>query len=96
MTGALEQGDALEWVWGPACESGQSGARVGYNGVTSIVVGCCAGPMGWYDVAVVSGNDGPDEFMPLHMAETFARAEAPEPTEADQGLVPIPDGYAEA
>ncbi len=66
----LRQDQALEWIWGPWHEEGQSGARVGYDNVAEILVNRLAGPMGWYDVAVISRCDGsPDEIIPLHMAE---------------------------
>lgn len=71
----LEVGDRLNWVWGPysdACGS-QSGGRVGYDQVETIVVDRLAGPMGWYVVAVIKRSNGaPDVILPLHMAETFA------------------------
>ncbi len=75
MISDIQQGQALEWIWGPWCEGGQSGARVGYGAGAGIEVGQFAGPMGWYDVAVISRSDGsPDEIMPLHMAECMKLA----------------------
>ena len=72
---ALEQGTALQSIWGPAHEAGQSGAAAGYNGVASIMVHCLAGPMGWYDVAVIEfDGDRQDEIIPLHMAESITLA----------------------
>lgn len=79
MTSELLQGQALEWIWGPWHEEGQSGARVGFNNVVEIEVSRLAGPMGFYDVAVICRDDGtPEEIMPIHMAESLSLARGTE------------------
>ena len=77
MASELPQGQALANIWGPYNDAGQAGGRVGYDGVTSIEIGRLAGPMGWFDVAVIyRGNGRGDVIMPLHMAETITIADA--------------------
>lgn len=66
------QGQKLDAVWCPMdSDGGHSGARVGYDEVTSITVAQACGPMGFYDVAVIlrEGTGRAKEIIPLHMAE---------------------------
>ncbi|MDE0590454.1 hypothetical protein OU789_10995 [Halocynthiibacter sp. C4] len=67
----LKQGQRLEAVWGPQNQEGQIGYSVNLNeNVEAITVSQLAGPMGWYDVAVVTFHDGQNsELFPLHMME---------------------------
>lgn len=67
-----KRGQKLEAVYCPWPPDGEtpSGGAVGYDQVTEIVVDRAAGPMGWYDVAVIKrGGLRPDMIVPLHMAE---------------------------
>lgn len=69
---ALTQGQKLDAVFAREINGeNPSGGAVGYDQVTSIEVGQCAGPMGWYDVAVIKrkGTLRADEILPIHMAE---------------------------
>ncbi|MBV7408717.1 hypothetical protein [Maritimibacter sp. DP1N21-5] len=76
----LHQGQELDAVFGPENEIGEySFGKVGRNGVTRIVVKQLAGPMGFYDVAVIvrEDTDEPDEIIPLHMAEFIRLKKGP-------------------
>lgn len=69
---ALQQGQKLEYIWGPMDAEGEaSGGRVGFGGVTEIEVGRCEGPMGYYDVAIIRHSGKPDCIVPVHMAEVI-------------------------
>lgn len=71
-TSQLEQGQMIDAIFTPQTQDGeQSGGAVGYDQVTEIEIGKCAGPMGWYDVAILrrQGTGRPDEIVPIHMAE---------------------------
>lgn len=68
----LEQGQKIDAIFTPQTQDGeQSGAAIGFDQVTEIVIDQCAGPMGWYEVAVIKrgGVERPDEIVPVHMAE---------------------------
>lgn len=67
----LKQGQRLSAVWGPCTPGGQVSFSVANNdNVEAIIVSQLAGPMGWYDVAVVSFHDGKnDAILPLHLME---------------------------
>ena len=69
MTGFYQVGDLLHSVWCPQSPdtSGQIGATVGYDGVTSIVVDKADGPMGHYAIALVYCGDRLWQIIPLHM-----------------------------
>lgn len=72
VSSIFKQGQKLEAVYGPFPISGEdpAGGAVGYDQVTEITVDRAAGPMGWYDVAVIKRSGGRrDVVMPLHMAE---------------------------
>ena len=70
-TSHLKQGQRLAAVWGPFNPEGQAGFSATNNdNVEAITVSQLAGPMGWYDVAVVTFHDGQnDAIFPLHMME---------------------------
>ena len=66
------QGQKLEAVYCPWPPDGEtpSGGAVGCDQVIEIVVDRAAGPMGWYDVAIIKrGGLRPEVIVPLHMAE---------------------------
>ena len=68
------QGQQLDYVSNPdANGTGTTcGARVGHENVVEIVVSQLAGPMGYYDVAIVRrDNSDPDEIFPLHFMESI-------------------------
>jgi hypothetical protein len=67
----LKQGQRLSAIWGPYSPDGQDGSSAeNSDNVESITVSQLAGPMGWYDVAVVSFRDGrADAIFPLHLME---------------------------
>ena len=69
----LRQGQKIDAIWGPVDSGGgQSGGTVGLWGVTEIEISRCAGPMGWFDVAIIRREGKPDhgdEIVPIHMAE---------------------------
>ena len=70
--GKLNQGQKIDAIFTPQTQDGeQSGAAVGFDQVTEIEIGQCAGPMGWYDVAIIkrAGVVRSDEIVPVHMAE---------------------------
>lgn len=67
MDGFFKIGDKLHSVWSVAAEDHQSGATVGYDEVTEIVVDKAAGPMGWYAVALVYREGSLWQALPLHM-----------------------------
>jgi hypothetical protein len=71
MESHLKQGQRLAAIWGPPNPEGQVGFSVANTiGVEDITVSKLAGPMGWYDVAVVSFATGQsDAIFPLHMME---------------------------
>lgn len=84
----LKQGQRLAAIWGPCSQEGQVGFSVeNTENVEAITVSQLAGPMGWYDVAVVSFHDGRnDAIFPLHMMEqidTYAEDAGRAPTLAD-------------
>jgi hypothetical protein len=69
---ALKQGESLIQVVG---KGGLPCHTVGSNKVESITVTKLAGPMGWYDCALVRYEDGhPDQIHPLHMMENILTA----------------------
>lgn len=79
-TSALTQGQMIDAIFCPGDSDGeQAGSAVGYDQVTEIEIGQCAGPMGWYDVAIIrrAGTGRQDEIVPVHMAE-FIRINATE------------------
>jgi hypothetical protein len=66
----LKQGQLIDAVFCPLVDGNQSGGAVGYDQVTEIEISQCAGPMGFYDVAIIRrGNSRPDEIVPIHMAD---------------------------
>lgn len=67
----LKQGQRLAAIWGPLNPEGQVGFSATTDaGVEAITVSQLAGPMGWYDVAVVTFYGGRrDAIFPLHMME---------------------------
>ena len=67
----LKQGQRLAAVWGPQNQEGQVGFSMSlHENVEAITVAQLAGPMGWYDVAVVTFHDGQNTaIFPLHMME---------------------------
>ena len=69
----LKQGQRLSAVWGPWNPEGSVGFSVANSdNVEAITVSQLAGPMGWYDVAVVTFHDGQNPaIFPLHMMEQF-------------------------
>lgn len=69
--GALKQGQKLEAIWTPLNADGeQAGGWVGRRNVVEIEISQCAGPMGWYDVAIIRrDNEMGDVIVPIHMAE---------------------------
>lgn len=70
-TSALKQGQKLETIWTPLNADGeQAGGWVGRGNVVEIEISQCAGPMGWYDVAIIRHDNGKaDVIVPVHMAE---------------------------
>lgn len=68
---ALKQGQKIGAIYTPVDTYGESGVwRVGRNAVVEIEISQCAGPMGWYDVAIIRHDDGKAEaIVPVHMAE---------------------------
>lgn len=58
----LEVGDR---IWSIR-EPGEVPMIAGKKGILSIAVNRLAGPMGWYVVAVVCRDNGPDQIFPLH------------------------------
>jgi hypothetical protein len=73
-TGHLTQGQAITALGQPDYNAeGAQPWRVGFHGVASITVSQLAGPMGWYDVAVIKWDNGrPDQLMPLHHCDYIA------------------------
>lgn len=67
----LKQGQRLAEVWGPQNPEGQIGFSLSiHENVEAITVSKLAGPMGWYDVAVVTFHDGQNSaIFPLYMTE---------------------------
>lgn len=67
----LKQGQHLAAVWGPQSPEGQIGFSLStHENVEAITVSKLAGPMGWYDVAVVTFHDGQNSaIFPLHLME---------------------------
>ena len=66
----LQQGQMIDAILGPEDSArDQAGGAVGFGGVYEIEIGQCAGPMGWYDVAIIRRANEPDQIMPVHMAE---------------------------
>ena len=79
MPSSLKQGQQLKSVFGPLNTAGTHvGATIEWSSITSIVVGQLAGPMGWYDVAIIHYKDYEDDIIPLHMAEQITVKEAPD------------------
>jgi len=73
---SLKQGQSLAACYGPESSEGSfSSWTVGYKGVIAITVGQLAGPMGFYDVAIIKREGESDLLMPLHMAEEITLAE---------------------
>ena len=73
---SLKQGQSLAACYGPESSEGSfSGGAVGHRGVIAITVGQLAGPMGFYDVAIIKREGEGDLFMPLHMAEEIRLTE---------------------
>jgi len=72
--GHLKQGQALSAVQTPDYNAdGATPWQVGTHGVKSITVSQLAGPMGWYDVAVIAWDNGrPDQIVPLHHCDHIA------------------------
>lgn len=70
-TSALKQGQKIEAIWTPLnAEGEQAGGWVGRYNVVEIEISQCAGPMGWYDVAIIRRDNGDaDMIVPVHMAE---------------------------
>ncbi len=74
--GFLKRGQKIDAIFCPTGSDGeQSGGAVGYDGVTEIEIDRCAGPMGWYDVAIIRRDLRPEELVPVHMAEYIRLAE---------------------
>ena len=70
MSSELSQGQTLSAIGSPDSGDGQFMLIAGQHGVDSIWVSQLAGPMGWYDVAVVHWSDNrPDQIHPLHMMD---------------------------
>ncbi len=70
MSSELPQGQALAAISSPDSGDGQFMLIAGQHDVESIEVSQLAGPMGWYDVAVVHwSDDRPDQIHPLHMMD---------------------------
>lgn len=67
--GFFQVGDTLHSVWGPARNGDQTGATVGYDNVTEIVVDRADGPMGHYAVALVYRGTSLWQVLPIHMME---------------------------
>ena len=67
----LKQGQRLAAIWGPVSQEGQVAISMADDAnVKAITVSQLAGPMGWYDVALVTFYDGRrDAIFPLHMME---------------------------
>lgn len=68
----LKQGQKLSAIWGQPNPDGQVSLSIyTHENVKSITVSQLAGPMGWFDVAVVSFRDEQmmDRIYPLHMME---------------------------
>lgn len=66
----LKQGQKIDAIFGPTDDHGDSaGGAVGHDQITEIEISQCAGPMGWYDVAIIRREKRADELMPVHMAE---------------------------
>lgn len=59
----LEVGDR---IWSIR-EQGEAPMIAGKKGIISIAVNRLPGPMGFYAVAVVCREEGPDQIFPLHM-----------------------------
>ncbi len=79
MKSELPQGQALQAISTPNYGDieGAIFFKAGETGVSSITVGQLAGPMGWYDVAIVRWSNGrPDQIHPLHMMDFIQCAEA--------------------
>ena len=66
----LNTGDRLIWLQ----VGGTDGAfyKAGANKVISIGVNQLPGPMGFYLVANIVSDEGPDVIVPLHMTDGFA------------------------
>ena len=73
----IPQGTALEAIALPDyCAENVAPLAVGEHGVSSITVSQLAGPMGWYDVAVIRWNNGrPNQIHPLHMLDFIQLSE---------------------
>ncbi len=68
----LEIGTKLEFIVGPTgFDGGGTYAKVEDRGVTHILVGKEAGPMGWFATAEVYAGDTLVTVIPLHMAERY-------------------------
>ncbi len=78
MTSKLGQGQALRAISLPDyCADGAGPFVAGEGGIHSITVSKLAGPMGWYDVAVIRWNTGrADQIHPLHMLDFIQLSEA--------------------
>ena len=78
QTSEIPQGQALQAIATPDYSAeGAAPWVVGQNGVRSITVSQLAGPMGWYDVAVIRWSCGrPDQIHPLHMLDFIQLSEA--------------------
>ena len=74
---ALYQGQNLDSIFAPLSDDGYaSGGAVGRDGITSITVSQCAGPSGFFDVAVIErGGQSPAVIVPIHMAEMITLSE---------------------
>ena len=72
--GLLQQGQPLSALGLPDyLAEGVSPFRVGSMCCTGIVVSQLRGPMGWYDVAVVTFSDqSPAQIHPLHLCDFIA------------------------
>ncbi len=77
MKSELPQGQSLQAIASPNYGNGEGVFfTAGEDGVSTIEVGQLAGPMGWYDVAVVHwGNGRLDQIHPLHMLDFIQLSE---------------------
>ena len=81
MLGVYQVGDRITGCWSASLDGNETGATVGYDGVTEIIVGRADGPMGFYAVAQVFRGDELWMNLPLHMMQSVEIA--PRLNEAD-------------
>jgi hypothetical protein len=71
LRGFFKEGDFLQGCWGEPCINGEeTGATVGFDGVTEIIVDKADGPMGFYAVARVMRGDEIWMVLPLHLMQS--------------------------